>query len=177
MIDKRVYDLLSRYLSGVIIEKELNELKQEVKLTGDPELGVYLSGLWEEYEKRDTAHEEVLEEILQHITQQSRRLCRRLFIRRLGKTAAILLLPLLSVLTVYFFQSPSMDGLAGELVWRVEAEKGQQATVLLADGTKVRLNAESSLSYRQNYGIKDREVELMGEGFLRWPKKKKNLLL
>ncbi|MCD7914571.1 MAG: hypothetical protein LUG96_04475 [Tannerellaceae bacterium] len=103
MIDKRVYDLLSRYLSGVITEKELNELKQEVKLTGDPELGVYLSGLWEEYEKRDTAHEEVLGEILQHITQQSRRHSRRLFIRRLGKTAAILLLPLLSVLTVYFF--------------------------------------------------------------------------
>lgn len=68
-------------------------------------------------------------------------------------------------MTVYFFQSRSMDGLAGDRVWRVEAEKGQQATVLLADGTKVRLNAESSLSYRQNYGIKDREVELKGEGF------------
>ncbi len=42
---------------------------------------------------------------------------------------------------------------------------GQRAEVILADGTKVWLNAKSTLTYAANFGKKERNVELDGEAY------------
>ena len=44
-------------------------------------------------------------------------------------------------------------------------ERGQKSTLVLPDGTKVRLNAESTLSYPEKFDNNSREVTLTGEGF------------
>jgi transmembrane sensor len=50
--------------------------------------------------------------------------------------------------------------------WFAKAtEKGQKFTIFLGDGTKVRLNSESSLQYPSNFSDSNRVVHLTGEAF------------
>lgn len=48
---------------------------------------------------------------------------------------------------------------------RVEAPMGSQTRLILPDNTLVMLNAGSSLVYSQDFGVYDRKVELIGEGY------------
>lgn len=47
----------------------------------------------------------------------------------------------------------------------VEAPAGSQTITTLPDGTRITLNAGSRITYSQSFGIKDRNVALMGEGY------------
>lgn len=58
--------------------------------------------------------------------------------------------------------------------YRVEAEKGQRASLVLPDGTKVLLNSHSSLSYKSDYGTKERLVSLVGEAYFEVAKDKQH---
>jgi transmembrane sensor len=48
---------------------------------------------------------------------------------------------------------------------KISAPIGSRSVIDLPDGSKVWLNAGSQLSYSNNYGLKDREVTLTGEGY------------
>ena len=50
---------------------------------------------------------------------------------------------------------------------------GQRAQITLADGTRVWLNAQSTLTYASNFGRKERNVELDGEAYFEVTKNKK----
>jgi transmembrane sensor len=61
---------------------------------------------------------------------------------------------------------------SGPLGWRAEAEvktfvtqRGERATIRLADSTRVRLNADSRLEIRPGFEAGRREVELWGEAY------------
>ncbi|WP_291592996.1 FecR family protein [Bacteroides sp.] len=54
----------------------------------------------------------------------------------------------------------------------VAVPAGQRAQITLADGTKVWLNAQSTLSYSSNFGRNDRNVELDGEAYFEVAKNK-----
>lgn len=47
----------------------------------------------------------------------------------------------------------------------VEASPGTSTKLSLPDGSKVWLNAGSRISYSQGFGVKDRNIELVGEGY------------
>lgn len=47
----------------------------------------------------------------------------------------------------------------------VATKKGNKTNIVLPDGTKVWINADSRLTYEQSFGKKTREVELSGEAF------------
>lgn len=50
-------------------------------------------------------------------------------------------------------------------VYKVLVDKGQRASVILPDGTKVWLNSHTELTYNGDYGKKNRQVALSGEGY------------
>lgn len=56
----------------------------------------------------------------------------------------------------------------------VSADKGQRASIILPDGTKVWLNSHTHLIYDTNYGIKERSVSLSGEAYFEVAKDKKH---
>ena len=56
----------------------------------------------------------------------------------------------------------------------VSAEKGQRASVTLPDGTKVWLNSHTVLRYKNDYGVKERNVFLNGEAYFEVSKDKEH---
>lgn len=54
---------------------------------------------------------------------------------------------------------------AGVAMQRLETQAGSRSEILLPDGTKVRLNAGSSLDYPQQFNGKTRDVQLTGEAY------------
>lgn len=56
----------------------------------------------------------------------------------------------------------------------VSADKGQRASLILPDGTKVWLNSDTRIIYDTEYGHKDRLVNLSGEAYFEVAKDQKN---
>ena len=59
----------------------------------------------------------------------------------------------------------------------VAVPAGQRAQITLADGTRVWLNAQSTLSYSHDFGRNERDVELDGEATLKWRRTKRYHLM
>jgi len=88
----------------------------------------------------------------------------RLFIRI---AAAIIFAFLFGGAAVYFGMRNTIGvaAITDNYVNEITAPMGSKSEVLLPDGTLVWLNAGSKLRFSQAYNIKDRNVELEGEGF------------
>lgn len=82
--------------------------------------------------------------------------------RWLPYAAAILLLPLLTIVAVRYGGRPSKDKLA---IMQTQVSSGERKIVTLSDGSKVYLNAGASLRYPQAFRGETREVTLLGEGY------------
>jgi transmembrane sensor len=85
------------------------------------------------------------------------------------KIAAIFLLTfLLGALGTYFVIKNKITGILHQSQVYIYSPKGSKAMTILPDGTKVWLNAGSSLVYNTgDYGKNDRQVTLIGEGFFK----------
>jgi len=91
------------------------------------------------------------------------------FLQRFSKVAAILLLCISSGYLIYKKVKPDFSlGIATpkDLAWQIkQTPKGTKSTIILADGTKVILNADSKLKFPQTFSGPAREVYLTGEAF------------
>jgi len=74
---------------------------------------------------------------------------------------------LIGSLAVYFSgtKSATETTAAAAKPFEIRTEKGERATVYLPDGSKIVLNACSSLSYPADFGEHTRELTLTGEGY------------
>jgi len=64
----------------------------------------------------------------------------------------------------HFFVTP-IDSIEGKVLTQITAPKGSKTEMVLADGSKVWLNAGSVLKYGTDFNKKDREVFLDGEAY------------
>lgn len=76
--------------------------------------------------------------------------------------AAAVALMVIMTWTAYHWGSSSVKSSFAPIV--MEAPAGSQLNLTLPDGTRVRLNSCSRLSYSQGFGITDRKVKIEGEG-------------
>lgn len=77
--------------------------------------------------------------------------------------AAIFLLPVISVLSVYFIAIRNPEKNASPII--VTTDSGEKAKITLADGSGVWLNSGSSISYPVSFNRKERTVFLTGEAY------------
>lgn len=84
-----------------------------------------------------------------------------LIFQRIAAAAAILLI---FAGSGYWLGTGRIKGLIAENVI-IEAPLGSRSKMYLPDGTLVWLNAGSTLSYSQNFGVEERTVNLKGEGY------------
>ena len=77
------------------------------------------------------------------------------------RAAAVLCIFLIPAI-IYLLAHDDKDMLAGVTM---SVPKGSISSLLLPDGSKVWLNADSYIAYGEGYGIKNRQIQLCGEGF------------
>ena len=164
MQESHTYYLLSKYMDHTISTEELKTLRLLVNLSDDDELSLSLSHLWENGRPFEEVDERIIRDMFSEIQNRTRKERFVMVFRKLTRIAAILLIPLLSILSGYLYFNPvDQKGSIGNLV--VHADRGERSGVTLPDGTQVKLNAESSLSYTHDFGRELRQVNLEGEAY------------
>ena len=157
MQESHTYYLLSKYMDHTISTEELKTLRLLVNLSDDDELSLSLSHLWENGRPFEEVDERIIRDMFSGIQNRTRKERFVMVFRKLARIAAILLIPLLSVLSGYLYFNPvNQEEGIGNLV--VHADRGERSGVTLPDGTQVKLNAESS-------GRELRQVNLEGEAY------------
>lgn len=89
--------------------------------------------------------------------------------KKVSQWAAILLLPVLSAFSVYYFTQKSAHAQQPTII---TAQNGEKAEVILPDGSKVWINSGSTLTYQHDFNRKSRPVYLEGEAYFEVAKDK-----
>lgn len=158
-----MHDLLSKYLTGDISSEEKQtlflQLKENENLKKEAadiqNLSALVSMTYEDHLASDQQYRSFV-----HLRKK------RTFLFSMRKIAGYAAIMVFSVLSTYLLMTYS-TGENDELVRYQEfsTPPGQRAKVLLADGTEVWLNANSTLRYPERFDLKQRQVELHGEAF------------
>lgn len=168
--DSDIEIIISRYLSKEATPEEIKVLDDWISATPE-NYRSFLSqkNVWEvshpafnpEEIDVDNAHRKVMEQIL-HPNQPVSVRPKLSFLHYWQQVAAILLLPLL-ILSAYLYFKPASQ--IAETYQESFAPYGTWSVVNLPDGSKVWLNAGSSLKYPTQFNDKQRVVSMQGEAY------------
>lgn len=78
-----------------------------------------------------------------------------------ARIASIIMIVLLTSLSVYYYTTEQLK--MQDMI--VSVDKGQKATIVLPDGSKVWINSDSKLVYGSRFTAKERVLELEGEAY------------
>lgn len=166
--DKIPDGLMTKFLSGKRLTNDEFNLLDQLFSDGKyySEISDWLKIHWQQSETATVALK--FDEIRKKIRNSSEKSgMNRLFIV-LSKAAAILFIPFLAAaLYFYFNQSYSHELLT------FATQKGEQTNVILPDGSEVWLNVDTKLSLPVDYGIKNRDLTLVGEAYFEVEKNEK----
>lgn len=165
-----MYDLLSKYLTGDISSEEKQTLFQQLK--EDAELKKEAADIQNLSALVSMAGEELPASDLQY-RSFVRLKKKRTLLFNMRKVAGYAAIVVFSVLSTYLLMTYAGEGRDEATRYQeFSTPPGQRAKVLLADGTEVWLNANSTLRYPERFDWKQREVELHGEAFFEVEKNK-----
>jgi len=175
--------ILIKYLHGACDAQEsleiaiLFELSPEVKQDFEALKAEWQAGISQNDPPKSDEIEAELEKYLVKIDalrKQEQRNTRFLKIERPGlkhflRIAALIIISLGvgSIITYFSLSGKNENSGYGNLTHMVIAPKGSNSVSILPDGTKVWLNAGTTLKYTNKFGIKSREVELVGEAYFK----------
>jgi ferric-dicitrate binding protein FerR (iron transport regulator) len=153
MVPQEFYRLAQKYLDGTITPEEQRALDAETERRA--------SAL-----PPPTKQQETRERIWDQITQRTQPLPVK---KRLSKVrfryAATVAGLLLTIVGLWRFDKVHDLTLLGVATQKVTTGAGQQRSLILEDGTVVRLNANSSLEFKARFGRRSRRVHLQGEAY------------
>ncbi len=166
----RMKELLEKYRCGRITPEEMETLGREVEAASDNEIGNILESEWIREGIRDgvsggmpkgaSCGADSKENGKGHDgTPKVRRL------RLWTGAAAGLLLMLSAGLTVRLIGVSHEQGRIASREMRINAGDDDKSRIVLPDGTKVILNAKSTIEYPADFGMRDRRVRLSGQGY------------
>ena len=168
-INIKIIDWLKKYCSENISRAEFRALQQELKTHTDEELFPIIERSWDEFDNKKLLSpiesHQLFERIRRNIKSEPNQRRTIFFKMNWMHIAASAIIFLLSSLSFFLYVDNKETAQLGERVVMLAAGKGERASVVLPDGTTVRLNSETTLSYKQDFGKDDRRVSLSGEGF------------
>jgi ferric-dicitrate binding protein FerR (iron transport regulator) len=167
--DNLVEILLARVVSGNADEGEKEQLRELLAINQNEKLLKETERVWEntrQYLSAEAvghAREQAKERLIADLSAKSRRFS---FQRRFYWAAAVLAV---AVMTGIGWQLGSSRRGEQEVArWcEVIAPKGQVSECVLPDGSRVWLNAGTSLSYTTEFGNENRNLQLSGEAFFK----------
>ena len=173
MDNNKIYEVISRKLSNEATEKDLHDLK--IWLDQSDQNKLLLSDLenyWLNHVTSDDNAQKVFNRIRyridpgQPVTQQKSIALNRPWYSRTWLKAAATVVFVLGF-SLILFKANNRTEVRPEFVTTVEKTNapGQKSTFLLSDGTMVKLNSESTLTFPDKFIGTTREVQLNGEAF------------
>lgn len=172
-IDQNIEDIANAFVKGNITKEELSHLESWAHQSEANRC--YVRDLFEIFFSQTVLNDRTnynielaIKRFYKHISKsQSDRKIRSVVLvaaswKRIIYIAAIILLIFLPIFT-YYLAHNKVNSQFAEMV--VKVPNGSQLDIVLSDGTKVRLNSGSRLSYSQGYGIVDRKLVFSGEGY------------
>lgn len=186
MSKDRIWFLVGKKLAGEATAEELNELEGLLRI--DPDMHYALQNITDLWNLPTPASNDVDEVFNRHLSRlkeagvqwdqdkhTKREPDNRYLQRRSRKSLFIISIAtaVLMAASLYWHHSvtrktiPKRPFVAGEAGKKneVSTRNGSKTTITLPDGSKVWLNASSSLTYNKDFGGDIREVELSGEAF------------
>lgn len=159
-------ELLKKYHAGTITPEEYARLMESIHTTPDSELRGILQQQWEDFNEYTELSDKKMSELYNKGIKPRISVPFYIHIRHYWmQLAASLLILIMGGLTVKFYTENQAIYQLAERPITIYAGKTGKSSVTLPDGTRVRLNAKSELSYRQDFGQRDRRVSLNGEGY------------
>lgn len=157
-------DLLHKYINNKLTPEELIHFRKELNAMSDPEIEARMEQDWLMPEgQMNHVPKENIGKIRGRLTAELRPAKKYSILMQAVRVVAILLIPLLMATTFYFYHSSQVVA-SHDMV--VSAGKGERVSIVLPDGTKVRINAMSTLSYNPVlFNKKDRTIRFEGEAF------------
>ncbi len=96
------------------------------------------------------------------------------FVHLLTRVAAVLFVPVL-ITSILFFYNLGQQSVTGQFAMQqISSPPGVRSEIVLPDGSKVWLNAESTISYPVPFNSNGRHVQLTGEAFFQVKKDERN---
>ena len=164
-IVNKAKDLLKKFQSGNLSLSDFKELVSTVNDSSDQELEDFFFEEWNKFDTYPSLSQEKIDSLYCHLHKKMKISPFYKITRHWGQIAAPILLLFASGLTIlYYIQHQELQTLAEQDVIVRSGDSGT-SQVSLPDGTLVRLNANSSLTYQQNFGQNNRKVKLSGEGY------------
>ncbi|MGL5318205.1 MAG: FecR family protein [Bacteroidales bacterium] len=167
-----IYILFEKYANGTISKEEWKQLSEIIPTLPDQSIQSILEEIWLQYEYSGKKRAQSFEKIDQLIRQKGKKNITSYF-SLLRNIAAAGLLILAGTFTYKAINNKPITETSGINYLEVIAGRGERATVKLPDGSTVKLNAGSSLSYPSDFGKIKRELILSGEGYFKVEKNKK----
>ncbi|EOS13952.1 MULTISPECIES: FecR family protein [Parabacteroides] len=163
---RNLKDWLTKYQTEQISRKEFRELRKEINNHSDEELFPVLLDSWNSWDNNGSLSSEDAQSLLVRIRQEMNIIpapkIRKFNWRQIAAAIAFLIMGSLSV---YLYVDNREITQLADRIMEVKVGKGERVSITLPDGTAVKLNSESILSYKQDFGKKDRRVSLSGEGY------------
>lgn len=149
------------YKTGRVNPSEMDALADYVDSLTDEQLAAELARDWENFNPAGNMNAAKL----RRMYPSSRIVGRASFAVVFPKVAAaVLAVVTLSLSLALYHESKVQDSLS-DTTFTVSAGIDGPSQMTLPDGTDVRLNARSVLSYNSDFGRSDRRISLVGEGF------------
>ncbi|WP_352420966.1 FecR domain-containing protein [Proteiniphilum sp.] len=165
-MDDHIIDLLQRYISGEIRSDEFSELQGYINHTPDKDLIFLLQQQWENQNPHASLYNKNIKKIIRYIKQETAPRKTSVILRFKWFQAGVAALFLLLIgLSIHLYVGKQAYVRLGERDFVMRTGKGERVSMVLPDGTQVRLNSESVLSYQQNFGHSDRCISFTGEGY------------
>lgn len=164
MKTEKMTGLVKKYYENQLSVDELSTLKESINATSDEELEKILTLLWQQ-ETGNTTDEETMTGMKQEIDRLNARQKwqRKKLMRILVRAAAIIVVPLIAAFAINLLDRLPAPA-ASDMI--VTTGAGEKVNIVLPDGTRVKLNSETTLNYSINdFNRKMREIDLRGEAY------------
>lgn len=169
-------ELIIKYLSHTCSPDELKDVEQWI--LEDKSNSDWLFDAEQVWNLKNEIHysdEKVLEEVYTRIVSENvltepkakKKPRRPVLARHYGwQMGVAVVIVVLLVIDLFLPYSASSDAVSEEVVWNtILVPKGQRASVVLSDGTRINLNSGTTLRYPAKFTNMTRTVALEGEGF------------
>lgn len=172
--NKDIDQIIANFLSGTQTDQQARDLKEWLGKSEEHRFQFeHLQKYWKERTKEqklithDATKSKLWNEFLDSRTEKPDKKNWDIIIRKAWKVAAVILLLLIPAILFYYHIDKTKANTEIALSHQVikQNPSGQKSQIQLSDGSKVWLNAESSLSFCENFSDSIREVKLVGEAF------------